>query len=175
MCKLLLVNPACAIGGSRRKASEHWLERYEHTAPLNTMIQERLSNLTVLNSLKQRTDKSALPTQQINLLFVTIKSAPSLLPPTECKRGSHRPPHLKNCSACPDKNGKFSRCSSKQHLLKKATFEIYSLAFKRFCLGELQISGSRFYTFFLSQVSELITTIAICILGTRVHVKILQK
>ena len=72
---------------------------------------------------------------------------PSFPPPT-AKEVVTAPRTLKTAPRALIKNGKFSRCSSKQHLLKKATFEIYSLAFKRLCLGELQISVSRFYTFF---------------------------
>ena len=37
-----------------------------------TIIQESFSNLTVLNSHKERTGKCALPTRQINLLILTI-------------------------------------------------------------------------------------------------------
>ena len=51
------------------------------------MIKERFSNLTVLNSHKERTAKLA-PTPLVHF-----------------KRGGHRPPQFKNCSADPEAFG----------------------------------------------------------------------
>ena len=55
------------------------------------MTKERFSNLTVLNSRKER----------------TVKLAPTRPPPLPLhfKRGGHRPPQFKNCSADPETFG----------------------------------------------------------------------
>ena len=75
ICKLLVVDPACAFRLSRRKVlSATWL--------YSTMTQERFIKLKVLNSQKERTAKFAPP-----------------LPPHRFKRVGRRPPHFKNCSA----------------------------------------------------------------------------
>ena len=73
ICKLLLVNPADAISvgtAGERSFSVAWKLK---TWLYSTMTKERFSNLTVLNSYKNRADKFASLTWQLNLLFVTTK------------------------------------------------------------------------------------------------------
>ena len=86
ICKLLLVNPACAVRHSRKKVlfnawiknmalSPRFFSEGRGTSVhrlLRSRMAKRLSNLTILNSYKERTDKFALPTWQTNLLLVSI-------------------------------------------------------------------------------------------------------
>ena len=53
LCKLLLVNPATSAAGERSFSSARRLKTWLRS----TMIQTRFSNLTILNTHKQRTDK----------------------------------------------------------------------------------------------------------------------
>ena len=76
ICKLLLVNPACAVRHSRKKVlfsawiknmalSPRFFSEGRGTSVhrlLRSRMAKRLSNLTILNSYKERTDKFALPT-----------------------------------------------------------------------------------------------------------------
>ena len=59
-------------------ANFYWWILHAQSTPLNN-TKERFSNMTVLNSHKERT----------------------VPPPRHLKRGGHRPPHFKNCSAGP--------------------------------------------------------------------------
>ena len=56
LCKLLLVNPATSAAGERSFSSARRLKTWLRS----TMIQTRFSNLTILNTHKQRTDKLCL-------------------------------------------------------------------------------------------------------------------
>ena len=73
-----------------------------------TMTQENspsVINLTVLNLHKERIDKFALSTWQINLLFATLIGKEiiqeSIIPYPHFRRGGHHPLLFKNCSAGP--------------------------------------------------------------------------
>ena len=77
ICKLLMVNPCCAIRRCRRKVLFSDLK-------FINMIHERFSNLTVLNShkLKERTAKSPIPhththtSKEVVTGPLTFKNAP---------------------------------------------------------------------------------------------------
>ena len=56
LCKLLLVNPATSAAGERSFSSARRLKTWLRS----TMTQTRFSNLTILNTHKQRTDKLCL-------------------------------------------------------------------------------------------------------------------
>ena len=56
LCKLLLVNPATSAAGERSFSSARRLKTWLRS----TMTQARFSNLTILNTHKQRTDKVCL-------------------------------------------------------------------------------------------------------------------
>ena len=56
ICKLLLVNPATSAAGERSFSSARRLKTWLRS----TMTQTRFSNLTILNTHKQRTDKLCL-------------------------------------------------------------------------------------------------------------------
>ena len=56
LCKLLLVNPATGAAGERSFSSARRLKTWLRS----TMTQTRCSNLTILNTHKQRTDKLCL-------------------------------------------------------------------------------------------------------------------
>ena len=57
VCKLILVNPATSAAGKR---SFHVDSRRLKTWLCSTMTQKRFSNLTILNSHKERTDRHSL-------------------------------------------------------------------------------------------------------------------
>ena len=79
--KMECMQGACAIRLSWRKVLFSGL-KFLNMTPLNN-TKERFSNMTVLNSHKERTASHHPP------------------PPPYLKRGGHRPPHFKNCSAGP--------------------------------------------------------------------------
>ena len=56
ICKLLLVNPATSAAGERSFSSARRLKTWLRL----TMTQTRFSNLTILNTQKQKTDKLSL-------------------------------------------------------------------------------------------------------------------
>ena len=56
VCKLLLVNPATSASGERSFSTARRLETWLRS----TMTQERFSNLTILNSHKERTERLSL-------------------------------------------------------------------------------------------------------------------
>ena len=96
ICKLLVVDPACAIRLSRRK-----------------ILFSRLKfiNMTSLNNDSrkiQKSDGSKQPHRENSQIF----SSP---PPPHLKVGGHRPLHFKNCSAGSVRKGK---CHSNQTSLR---------------------------------------------------------
>ena len=56
VCKLLLVNPATSASGERSFSTAGRLKTWLRS----TMTQERFSNLTILNSHKERTERLSL-------------------------------------------------------------------------------------------------------------------